>query len=162
MPKTEFTNNKYWFIYKKIIILDKKGRIREDKNNLYADFQSNFYYLLTNLEKEIFKANNLEDKLYLEISKSDIIKSLNYVYKNIKCWEDSYNAKKYEAVIDKYSEIESIISQLELCLVDYEEQFHMNGISYSIFQIGKILSNIVKRGDKNGKWQTNNKSNYLK
>jgi len=123
----------------------------EKNKNLNTDFQNNLDYVLTNLEKDIFKANSLEDKMYLEMSKSEIIKSLNYVYKNIKCWKDSYNAKKYETIINKYGEIESIISQLELCLADYEEQFHMDGISYSIFQIGKILLNIRKESDKNGR-----------
>ena len=120
----------------------------EKNKNLNTDFQNNLDYVLTNLEKDIFKANSLEDKMYLEMSKSEIIKSLNYVYKNIKCWKDSYNAKKYETIINKYGEIESIISQLELCLADYEEQFHMDGISYSIFEMGKILSNIMKESDK--------------
>lgn len=123
----------------------------EDRKNLNPDFQSNFDYVLTNLEKDIFKANSLDDKLYLEISKSKVIESLNYVYQNIKSWKQSYEEKKYETIINKYSEIESIISQLELCLADYEGQFHMDGISYSIFQIGKILSNIMKESDKNGK-----------
>jgi len=122
----------------------------EVEKTLNADFQSNLDYVLTNLEKDIFKANSLENKLYLELSKNEIIEYLNYVYKNIKCWKDSYNAKKYETIINKYGEIESIISQLELCLADYEEQFHMDGISYSIYQMGKILANIMKRSDKNG------------
>lgn len=112
----------------------------EDKTNFNTDFQSNLDYVLTNLEKDISEANSLEDKLYLEISKSEIIKLLNYVYKNVKCWQDDYNEKKYDMIINKYAEIESIISQLELCLADYDEKFHMDGISYSIFQIGKILS----------------------
>ncbi len=112
----------------------------EDKTNFNTDFQSNLDYVLTNLEKDISEANSLEDKLYLEISKSEIIKLLNYVYKNVKCWQNDYNEKKYDIIINKYAEIESIISQLELCLADYDEKFHMNGISYSIFQIGKILS----------------------
>lgn len=123
----------------------------EEKKFLNIDFQSNLNYVLTNLEKDILQANSLEDKLYLEISKNEIIDSLNYVYKNIKCWENSYNKKQYEIIINKYGEIESIISKLELCLADYEEQFHMDGISYSIFLIGKILSNIVKESDKNGR-----------
>ena len=122
----------------------------ETNKNLNTDFQNNLDYVLTNLEKDIFKANSLENKLYLELSKNEIIEYLNYVYKNIKCWKDSYNAKKYETIINKYGEIESIISQLELCLADYEEQFHMDGISYSIYQMGKILANIMKRSDKNG------------
>ena len=120
----------------------------EVEKTLNADFQSNLDYVLTNLEKDIFQARSLEDKLYLEISKSEIIKSLNRIYQNIKSWKDSYNAEKYETIINKYGEIESIVSQLELCLADYEEQFHMDGISYSIFEMGKILSNIMKESDK--------------
>jgi hypothetical protein len=129
----------------------RKMVIMEEQRALNTDYQSNLDYALTNLEKDILKANSLEDKLYLEMSKSEIINSLNYVYKNIKCWKNSYNEKQYETIINKYVEIESIISQLELCLADYEEQFHMDGISYSIFQIGKILSNIMKESDKYGR-----------
>ena len=121
----------------------------EKIKKLNVDFQSNLDYVLTNLENDIFQANSLDDKLYLEMSKREIIESLNYVYQNIKNWKDSYNEKKYETIINKYNEIESIISQLEMSLADYEELFHMDGISYSIFQIGQILLNIIKRSEKN-------------
>lgn len=121
----------------------------EKIKKLNVDFQSNLDYVLTNLENDIFQANSLDDKLYLEMSKREIIESLNYVYQNIKNWKDSYNEKKYETIINKYNEIESIISQLEMSLADYEELFHMDGISYSIFQIGQILFNIMKRSEKN-------------
>ena len=121
----------------------------EKIKKLNVDFQSNLDYVLTNLENDIFQANSLDDKLYLEMSKREIIESLNYVYQNIKNWKDSYNEKKYETIINKYNEIESIISQLEMSLADYEELFHMDGISYSIFQIGQILLNIMKRNEKN-------------
>ena len=116
---------------------------------LNLSFSSNLNYTLLNLEKAIDEANNLEDRIYIEISKSEIIKYLNYVYTNIKCWKDSYESKNYEMITNQYNEIESIISQLELCLADYESKFHMDGISYSIFQIGKILSYIKKESDKN-------------
>lgn len=121
----------------------------EKIKKLNVDFQSNLDYVLTNLENDIFQANSLDDKLYLEMSKREIIESLNYVYQNIKNWKDSYNEKKYETIINKYNEIESIISQLEMSLADYEELFHMDGISYSIFQIGQILLNIMKMSEKN-------------
>ena len=121
----------------------------EKIKKLNVDFQSNLDYVLTNLENDIFQANSLDDKLYLEMSKREIIESLNYVYQNIKNWKDSYNEKKYETIINKYNEIESIISQLEMSLADYEELLHMDGISYSIFQIGQILLNIMKRSEKN-------------
>lgn len=124
----------------------------EKIKKLNVDFQSNLDYVLTNLENDIFQANSLDDKLYLEMSKREIIESLNYVYQNIKNWKDSYNEKKYETIINKYNEIESIISQLEMSLADYEELFHMDGISYSIFQIGQILLNIMKKSEKNVRW----------
>lgn len=115
----------------------------EEKNN--NNFQNNLkYYLLTNLEKDISKADNLEDKIYFEMAKSEIQKALKYIYESIKNWEKQYNEKKYEAIASKFNEINSLTSLLEFCLADYESEFHMDGISYSVFQIGKDLSNIVK------------------
>ncbi len=121
----------------------------EENKKLNMDFQNNLKYILTNLENDILKANDLEENLYLEMSKNEIVKSLNYVYENVKSWQDSYNEKKYQSIINQYAEIESIISELELCLADYEEKFLMNGISYSIFQIGKILTDMKIRSDSN-------------
>lgn len=120
----------------------------EDVNN---SFLSNLKYILDNLEKDKKEANNLEDKKYLELSKTEVITYINCVYEEIKLWEDYFKTKKYENIIIKYKKVESIISELELCLADYEDKFNMNGISYSIFQIGEILSNIKKRSDINGK-----------
>lgn len=119
--------------------------------NLNLDFSNNMNYVLINLKKAMNEANSLEDKIYIEMSKSEIIKNLNYVYSKIKLWEDSYQKKNYEIIINEYKEIESIISQLELCLADYDHKYHMDGISYSIFQIGKILFDIKKESDKNGR-----------
>ena len=150
---TEFHNGQrkiFDLFRKKGYNIRQERRTMEDTKNLNTEFQSNLEYVLTNLEKDILQASNLEDKLYLEMSKDEIIDSLNYVYKIIKCWENSYNKKQYKNIINKYSEIESIVSKLELCLADYEEHFHMDGISYSVFLIGKILSNIIKESDKNG------------
>lgn len=114
-------------------------------------FLSNLKYILDNLEKDKKEVNNLEDKKYLELSKTEVITYINCVYEEIKLWEDYFKAKKYENIIIKYKKVESIISELELCLADYEDKFNMNGISYSIFKIGEILSNIKKRSDINGR-----------
>lgn len=114
-------------------------------------FLSNLKYILDNLEKDKKEVNNLEDKKYLELSKTEVITYINCVYEEIKLWEDYYKTKKYENIIIKYKKVESIISELELCLADYENKLNMNGISYSIFQIGEILSNIKKRSDINGR-----------
>ncbi len=123
----------------------------EENKKVYLDFSNNLNYALSNLKQAIEEANVLKDKTYLELSKQQIIDYLNYVYVNIKKWENDYEAKKYKAIADKYKEIESIISQLELCLVEFDNLFHIEGISYSIFQIGKIISDLMKDSDKSGR-----------
>lgn len=115
------------------------------------EFSNHLNYALSNLKQAIEETNALEDKTYLELTKQEIVDYLNYVYVNIKDWKKSYETKNYKIIIDKYKEVESIISQLELCLVEFDNKFHIEGISYSIFQIGKIISNLKKESDKNGK-----------
>lgn len=116
-----------------------------------TDFLNNLEYILINLENDKEKANSLENKMYFELSKDELINYINDVYLKIKKWNYYYEIKKYELIISEYKMIEPIISELELCLADLENIFHMNGISYSLFQIGKILSNIKKEYDENGR-----------
>lgn len=123
----------------------------EESKKVDLDFSNNLNYALSNLKQAIEKANVLKDKTYLELSKQQIIDYLNYVYVNIKKWENDYESKKYKAIADKYKEIESIISQLELCLVEFDSLFHIEGISYSIFQIGKTISDLMKDSNKSGR-----------
>lgn len=89
--------------------------------------------------------------MYFELSNDELINYINDVYLKIKKWNYYYEIKKYELIISEYKMIEPIISEFELCLADLENIFHMNGISYSLFQIGKILSNIKKEYDENGR-----------
>ena len=124
--------------------------MEENKKNS-LEFSDNLNYVLLNLKQAIEEANALEDKTYLELTKQQIIDYLNYVYVNIKNWEKSYETRNYKIITDKFKEIESIISQLELCLVEFDNKFHIEGISYAIFQIGKIISNLKKESDKNGR-----------
>ena len=124
--------------------------MEENKKNS-LEFSDNLNYVLLNLKQAIEEANTLEDKTYLELNKQQIIDYLNYVYVNIKDWKKSYETKNYKIITDKYKKIESIISQLELCLVEFDNKFHIEGISYAIFQIGKIISNLKKESDKNGR-----------
>ena len=132
----------------------------EENKKIDLEFSNNLNYVLENLKHAIDESDDLENKIYLELSKQQIIEYLNYVYTNIKDWKNSYETKNYKIIKDKYKEIESIISQLELCLVEFDSLFHIEGISYSIFQIGKIISNLKKESDKNAEWKANNKSNY--
>ncbi len=123
----------------------------EESKKVDLDFSNNLNYALSNLKQAIEEANVLKDKTYLELSKQQIIDYLNYVYVNIKKWENDYESKKYKAIADKYKEIESIISQLELCLVEFDSLFHIEGISYSIFKIGKTISDLMKDSNKSGR-----------
>ncbi len=118
------------------------------KTNL--ELSKNLNYALLNLKQDIEEANSLEDKIYFELTKQQIIEYINYAYTNIKNWKNDYETNNYKLIANEYKEIESIISQLELCLVEFENEFHMEGISYSIFQIGKIISNLKKDSNKNG------------
>ena len=104
------------------------------RNN--REIANSLNYILTNLKRATHETNTLENKIYLELSKEQIIIYLNYVYDSILKWEDNY-----ELIIQDYKEIEAIIGYLELCLVDYDDKFHIEGIAYSIYEIGKIISN---------------------
>ena len=122
-----------------------------ENEKLNLNILDNLNCSLLNLKNAINEANNLEDKVYFELSKGQIIEYLNYVYTSIKGWENDYKVNNYEVIIKQYKNVESIISELELCLADYDSKFHIDGISYSVFQIGKILSNMKKESNKNGR-----------
>lgn len=119
-----------------------------DKDNL-NNFQNNLEYILKHLTENIKDIDNLDDKIYFELSKKEILESFNNIYLLMSKWENYYKLKQFDIIINEYKKVESLISQLELCLVDYEKKFHMNGISYSLYEIGKILINIKIEGDKN-------------
>ena len=101
--------------------------------------KENLEYVLVNLEKCINESKSLEDKEYLELTKKEVVYYLNNVYKIIKEWEILYNNRNYDAIKVRYKEVESLISELELCLADYKDIFNIDGISYAIFEIGKKL-----------------------
>ena len=121
------------------------------KENSQNNFFNNLEYIILQLEKDIKKANELEDTMYFELSKNELINHINDVYLKVKKWNCYYETKKFELIIKEYKIVEPIISELELCLADLENIFHMNGISYSLFQIGQILFNIKKESKKNGR-----------
>ena len=49
--------------------------------------------------------------------------------------------EQIDLIIKDYKKIESIISELELCLADLDDEFQLEGISFALFNIGKMLSN---------------------
>lgn len=113
----------------------------EIKEDLNKNIQDNLKYILSVLEKDLKKATSLEEKVYLELSKNKIIKYLNYVYEIIKSWGNSLKKEQFDLIIKDYKKIESIISELELCLADLDDEFNIEGISFALFNIGKMLFN---------------------
>ena len=103
------------------------------------EIKENLEYALVNLEKCINESKTLKDKDYLELTKKEVVDYLNNIYKIIKEWEILYNNRNYDAMKIKYKEVESLISELELCLADYQDIFNIDGISYAVFEIGKKL-----------------------
>ncbi len=116
---------------------------------MYNKCLNDLNYILDNLRNNIEKAKDLEDKMYFELSKKEIIKFLTYVYKKISDWTNYFNISNYDLIINEYNELDSIISELELCLVDYENIFNMDGISYSMFKIGINLKENNLENDTN-------------
>ena len=112
-----------------------------ENEKLNLNILDNLNYSLLNLKNAINEANNLEDKVYFELSKGQIIEYLNYVYTSIKGWENDYKVNNYEVIIKQYKNVESIISELELCLADLDDEFNIEGISFALFNIGKMLFN---------------------
>lgn len=106
------------------------------------ELQENLDYLLTSLENALYEADNLDDEADLNLSREEIIAYLNEAYESIKNWSYDYNYKVFDSIKSDYSRVEALISELELCLADYEATFHMDSISYTLFQIGQNLSNI--------------------
>lgn len=109
---------------------------------------SNLEYMLIELEKDINEVNNLEDKMYFELSRNELNNYISNVYSRIMAWNCYYWTKKYDLIISEYKNVESIISELELCLANLDDTFHMSGLSYSLLEIGEKLSNMKKRSVK--------------
>ena len=78
-----------------------------------TNFLNNLEYILIHLEKDIDEANNLEDKMYFELSKNELINHINDVYLKIKKWNYYYETKKYDLIISEYDVVEPIISYKE-------------------------------------------------
>ena len=74
-----------------------------------SSLSKNLNYALSNLKQDIEEANSLEDKVYFELTKQQIIEYINYAYTNIKNWKNDYETNNYKLIANEYKEIESII-----------------------------------------------------
>lgn len=64
-------------------------------------------------------------------------------------WANYFKMRNYDLIINEYNELDLIISELELCLADCENIFHMDGISYSMAKIGINLKENNLKNDTN-------------
>ncbi len=110
-------------------------------------FNKNIKYMINQIESNLNDIENLENELYLEISKKQVAKNLKKVLSMIKKWPEYFTTNNINSIQQEYKKVESDISELELCLADYDDIFHLDGISYALYQIGKLLINILNAKD---------------
>ena len=86
--------------------------------------------------------HNLEKEYYFEMSKEQIFSSFKNILLSLKKWKKYFYNNDIKKIKEEYKQIESNIAILELCLADYDDIFHCEGISYSFYEIGNILNNV--------------------
>lgn len=110
--------------------------------------KENLDYMINQIEHDIeYEINSLEEDFYFEMTKDEIINSFHKILLNLKKWKNYFDEKNIANIKLEYKELEQNISQLELCLADYENKFKLNGISYSLFKIGEILIEFKEESD---------------
>ncbi len=106
-------------------------------------FNENTKYILNQIEANLKNIDVLKKDFYFEMSKKEIIESFNKVLSSLKNWKKYFQNKEIYHILKEYKELESNISELELCLVDYDAIFHCEGISYALYQIGNLLLTLI-------------------
>ena len=110
-----------------------------------AFFDENIKYMTDQIEKNLKNIDILKQDFYFEMSKKQIVDSFNSMLSTLKRWQQYFNDSKIDRIQKNYKELESNISELELCLADYDDIFHCEGISYALYQIGHLLSEILSK-----------------
>jgi len=122
--------------------------------DVYKSHSKKFYeclnYIIENLEKNLINIREMKEEKYFELSKTEIINSIEKILCTIKKWNQYFNDNDIFNIQKDYKQLESDISELELCLADYDGIFHFDGISYSFYQIGKLLLAIFEAKNKKG------------
>lgn len=115
-------------------------------------FSKNIDYMIHQVDIDLnHEIINLKEDFYFELSRDEIINYFKKTLSVLKNWKKNFNSNNIQSIIDEYKDLEGIIAELELCLADYEFNFRLNGISYSLFEIGKVLNFIEKENDKYGR-----------
>ena len=108
-------------------------------------FDENIKYMIDQIEKNLKSVSTLNQDFYFEMSKNQIVNSLNDLLLSLKSWQQHFDDSKIYYIQENYKEVESNISELELCLADFDNIFHCEGISYALDQIGNLLIEILSK-----------------
>ena len=83
-------------------------------------------------------SKKLVDGTYFELSKNEIEQYFFELKSVFNQWQLDLNNNDITNIVDEYKKYESIISELELCLLDNEE-FEISKLSLLYFEFGKEL-----------------------
>lgn len=106
-------------------------------------FNENIKYIIDQIKNNLNNINVLENKVYVEMSKEQIIESFSKALSSLEKWQKEFKNNNLSNIQKEYKEIESIMSELEWSLFDYEKIFHCEGMSYTLYQIGNLLVEIL-------------------
>lgn len=96
-------------------------------------------YILENVKKDLEIINTINNELYFELTKEEIVNYLNKVYDMVILWKKYLLEENIDKISKEYKDIESIMSELELCLADYDKELNIEAISYTFYQVGSEI-----------------------
>lgn len=102
-------------------------------------------YILENIKKNLKIINAINNELYFELTKEEIMNCLNKVYDRLTSWKKYLLEENIDKISKEYKDVEGIISELELCLIDYDNLLNMEAISYTFYQLGNELIGLLDK-----------------
>ena len=107
--------------------------------NLNQEINNHLTYMIKQMEENLGHIDVLKQEVYFEMTREQIVDSFNKTLAKLKDWKKHIISQDYSIIKEEYKNLESTIAELELCLADNDSLFHMEGISYALYQIGKLL-----------------------
>lgn len=102
-------------------------------------------YILENAKKDLKIINTINNELYFELTKEEIVNCLNKVYDRLTSWKKYLLEENIDKISKEYKDVEGIISELELCLIDYDNLLNIEAISYTFYQLGNELIGLLNK-----------------
>lgn len=105
----------------------------------------NVDYIFENVKKDLKIINTINNELYFELTKEEIVNCLNKVYDRLTSWKKYLLEENIDKISKEYKDVEGIISELELCLIDYDNLLNIEAISYTFYQLGNELIGLLDK-----------------